>query len=253
MEGLPVGASSRQRPRHPGVDRPEAEFAALRAGAVRVDFVQDGQQLGGRRVGCQTDAVGLQDEAGADGAQVLPTDARGERTAAGPLPDDGRGALVGDAHPGYRTAGFERSTGHGEDGVGHGGGVELDDPGSRRLGNNGSWCSWVTVASGRTMAARTLDVPTSTTKMESAGPLIAWWPPGPCAVGWCEARSCPRRWSEGGGETELPGVQDAGRVEGGLESLEDLESRSERTGEEARAVQPDAVVVADGGSMRECR
>ncbi len=46
-------------------------------------------------------------------------------------------------------------------------------PGAGESGRRRTWCSCSTVASGRTMAARTPEVPTSTTRMLPPGPLMS--------------------------------------------------------------------------------
>ena len=53
------------------------------------------------------------------------------------------------------------------------------------------------------------------------------------------------------GKAELPGVQDAVRIEGLLGGDEDVERGPERIAHEARPVEPDAVVVAEGTAVRE--
>ena len=78
MQGVATGAgSTREDPRHPRIHRAEAQLTGGRPGAVGVDGVENGHHLGGRRVGGDADAFGLQGQAGADGAEVLPPDARG--------------------------------------------------------------------------------------------------------------------------------------------------------------------------------
>ena len=99
-----AGRAAREDPGHPGVHRAEAQLAPLGPGALGVDLVEDRHHLGGRGVGGDPDALGLEGETGPDGAQVLPADARGQRCPGGPLPHDGRGALVGDADTVDRTA-----------------------------------------------------------------------------------------------------------------------------------------------------
>ena len=158
--------AAREGPGHPAVDRPEAEFALFGPRPVGVDLVEDGHDLGRRRVRGQTDSLGLQDEAGPDGAQVLPTDAGRDGLAGGALPHDARGTLVGDPDARHRTArrrarrgrpperrrpSAPRRTPPGR------------EPASRAAGGRGARARHV--ASGRTMAARTPDVPTSTTRM----------------------------------------------------------------------------------------
>ena len=65
--------------------------------------------------------------------------------------------------------------------------------------------------------------------------------------------SCPGRRAEGRGQAELPGVEDTGGVERRLEPTEDLEAGAESPREEAGPVQPDAVVMADRGAVRQRR
>ena len=107
--------------------------ARVRSGST---CVEDGHHLGGRGVRGDPDALGLEGETGPDGAQVLPADARAERCPGGPPPHDGRGALVGDAHAVDRTTVGQRGPGHGEHGAGHDPGVELDQPGRGRVGQD---------------------------------------------------------------------------------------------------------------------
>ena len=66
-------------------------------------------------------------------------------------------------------------------------------------------------------------------------------------------RSRPGHRSEGSGEAELAGVQDAVRVEGVLHRLQHAEPVAERLGHEAGAVQADAVMVAQRAARREHR
>ena len=61
----------------------------------------------------------------------------------------------------------------------------------------------------------------------------------------------PRAPVRRGREAELAGVEDAVGVEGRLEAPQNVEPRAERTGQEAGAVEPDAVMVADGGAVRQ--
>ena len=133
-----VQGAARQGPSRPGVDRAEAQLASARSRPVGVGQVEQRGQLGGRGVGGQTDAVGLELEAGAHGPEVLPADAGPDGLARCPLPDHGGGALVGDPHRLDRTTLVGQGRGgHLEHGGGHGGGVELDQPRERRLRENG--------------------------------------------------------------------------------------------------------------------
>ena len=156
-------------PGHPGVDGAEGQLAALGAGPVGIDLVEDGGQLGGRGVGGEPDAPALELEAGADGAQVLPSEAGSDRDAGGPVPHDGGGPLVGDAH------GLDRSA------LGQAGrrpprarpsamaaASNSTSPGNGVSGSTGTWWTCSTVPSGRTTAPRTPEVPTSTTRMLTA-------------------------------------------------------------------------------------
>ena len=129
--------AAREDPRHPRVHGAEAQLAGGRPGAVGIDGVENGHQLGGRRVGGEADAFGLQRQAGADGAEVLPPDARGQRLAGGALPDDGRRSLVGDPDGLDGASVAECGVGHVEDGVGHQRGVELHQARRRGVGQDG--------------------------------------------------------------------------------------------------------------------
>ena len=77
-----------QDPGHPGVDGAEGQLAPLGPRPVGIGQVEDGGQLGGRGVGGHADALALQLEAGADGPQVLPAEARARpgRPSPGPTP-----------------------------------------------------------------------------------------------------------------------------------------------------------------------
>ncbi len=124
-----VQSTVRQGPRHPGVDGAEAEVAV----AVGVGQVEEHGQLGGRFVGRHPDPLRLEGQAGPHRPQVLPADAGPHGDTGRPVPDDGRGALVGDPDAPDRAGGVQGGPGHLEDGTGHGGGVELDE-GRRRGG-----------------------------------------------------------------------------------------------------------------------
>src|SRR5580692_1303694 len=108
-------------------------------------------------------------------------------------------------------------------------------PGAGVSGRTWTWCSCATVASGRTIAARTPDVPTSTTRTL---PLTG---------------SRPWRGPERRVQPELARVEDAVGIERLLQAAQNLESRAERPGQEAAPVEADPVVVADGGAVRERR
>ena len=133
---MPRGRTTRQDPGHPAVHGAEAELAGLGPDSVRVDVVEDRHQLRGRRVRGQADAVGLQHQACSHRAQVLPADARSGRPARRPLPDDRRGPLIRNPHRFYRSAVAECCVRHLQDGVGHHGGVELDEPRSGGVGEH---------------------------------------------------------------------------------------------------------------------
>ena len=115
----------------PKASSPRSDRA--RSGSARSS---NGGQLGGRCVGGHPDALGLELEAGADGAQVLPAEARPDRHAGGPVPHDGRRPLVGDADGVDRAAFGQAAAGHLDHGVGHGRGVELDQAGERGVGQD---------------------------------------------------------------------------------------------------------------------
>src|SRR5271169_2092231 len=85
--------------------------------------------------------------------------------------------------------------------------------------------------SASTEAARTPDVPTSTTRMLT----------GP--------DSRPAQLAEGRGEAELAGIEDAAGIEGLLHRGQNVEGGTERWCHEGRPVDPDAVVVADGPAV----
>ncbi len=58
---------------------------------------------------------------------------------------------------------------------------------------------------------------------------------------------------KGESRPNLPGIEDAVGIEGRLEASEHLEAGAQRPGQEAGAVEPDAMVVADGGTVRQGR
>ena len=132
----------------------------------------------------------LERQAGAHGPQVLPADARGRPASPWPAPtrwSRPAGWRYRRPPPGRRRP--ERGVRHLEDGLGHARGVELHQARGRRVGEQrGRWCSCSTVASGRTMAARTPEVPTSTTRM--LPPAVRSWP-GRRSEGRGEAELCP--------------------------------------------------------------
>ena len=148
----------------------------------------------------------------------------------GALPHDARGPLVGDADAGHRAP--RRASAalrHREDGVGHPGRVELHEAGRRRVGEEGDT---VFVLDGGVgphdggAHARRADVDD-----EDAAP------------GSAHAQGAGPK---GEARPNLPGFRMPVGVERRLESSEDLEARAEGARQEAGAVQPDAVVVADG-------
>ena len=88
--------------------------------------------LGARRMPC-----GLERQAHADGAQVLPADAGADRLAGGPVPHDRRRPLVGDADGRRRPPPSSMArAGDLEGGVGHDRGVELHEARHRRVGQH---------------------------------------------------------------------------------------------------------------------
>ena len=82
-----------------------------RAGPGRGLLEQPGE-LGGRLARRQAQPLGLQLEAGAGGAQVLPAQARPDRLAGASVPHDRRCPLVGDADRLDRAAGGQGVAGH---------------------------------------------------------------------------------------------------------------------------------------------
>ena len=152
----------------------------------------------------------------------------------GPLPDDAGGPLVGDPDgPDRAPVAQGGLVGHVEDGVGHQPrrrtppGPEQGCRAGRARGAYGRH-----VASGRTMAARTPEVPTSTTRTLPPWLLMA-------RVSVRRARA-GRAW---------PGLRMPTGSRLFLIRDKDVEARAERLGQEAGAVEPDPVVVADGGSV----
>jgi hypothetical protein len=124
-------------PGQPGVDGPEGELAGLGPAPVGIGQVQQEGELGGRGVGGQAQALGLEGEAGPHRAQVLPAHAGADRGARRPLPADRRRPLVGDPHPGHRPGpGGQRLGGDLEGGAGQLGRVELDEVGHRGGGQH---------------------------------------------------------------------------------------------------------------------
>ena len=108
VQRVGAGRAARERPGHPAVHRPEAQLPLLGPRPLGVDLVEDGHDLGGRRVGSQADPLGLEHEAGPDGSEVLPADPRCDRSPGGAFPHDARGALVGDTHAGHHPTLRER-------------------------------------------------------------------------------------------------------------------------------------------------
>ena len=64
---------------------------------------------------------------------------------------------------------------------------------------------------------------------------------------------CQGDGPNGEARPNLPGLRMPVGIEGRLQPCEDVEPGAEGARQEARAVQPDAVVVADGGTVRQCR
>ena len=77
------------------------------------------------------DALGLQHQAVTDGAQILPAQSGSDGFSRGPVPHDGRGSLVGDAHGLHGPGVGQGLAGTGEGRIGHHLGVELDEAGHR--------------------------------------------------------------------------------------------------------------------------
>ena len=145
-----VHLASGEVPHDPRVDRAEAQVAA----AGRVGSVEQVLHLGGRLVRREAQSLGLQHEAVADGAEVLPAEGGRDRHAGRAVPHDRRGALVGDADGVDGAALGEGRSGHVERGLGQDRRVELDE--TRRGGVGAAprdGARAVTVASGVTIAA----------------------------------------------------------------------------------------------------
>ena len=195
-------------PGHPGVDGAEAELAPLGPGPVGIDLVEDGHHLGGRGVGGQPDALGLELEAGADGAQVLPADARADRARRWRGPTRwSRPAGWRCPTPSTGPPSAERGAGHLEHGVGHGGGVELDQAGSRGVGQHRDVVDRARRC--RRGARRRRARPRSRRRRPGCSP----------------ARSWPGRRAEGRGRPSLPGLRIPG-VEGRLDRGQHVEARA---------------------------
>ena len=151
----------------------------------------------------------------------------------GALPDDARRPLVGDPDAGDRAAVVEGGTGDLQDGVGHAGGVELDQAGRRRVGQEGDAVlvldRGVGAHDGGAHARRAdvddQDAAPAAAHAQGAGP-------------------------KGEARPNLPGLRMPLGSKRRLEALQHLEARAERSGQEAGAVEPDAVVVADRGAVR---
>ena len=84
--------------------------------------------------GATRNALLAEHEAHADGAKVLPADAGTDGLAAGAIPHDRRGALVRDADAVDRSSVVERCGSRTRARHGHRIGVELDEAGRRRRG-----------------------------------------------------------------------------------------------------------------------
>ena len=123
----PVG----EDPGHPGVDGPEPKGPCLRLAAVGVVGVEQPLELGGGHVGGEPKALGLEQEAVDDRAEVLPAKGRTERQASGGIPDDRRGALIGDPDSIDGPAGGQGTSGSLEDRLFDGECVELHLAGVR--------------------------------------------------------------------------------------------------------------------------
>jgi hypothetical protein len=99
-------APAGEPPHQPAIDRAERQLAALGALSRSGNRVEQPGQLGPREVGVEQQpgalpeqrlvAGGLQFRATPGGAPVLPDDGGRQRAAAGPVPQHGRLALVGD-------------------------------------------------------------------------------------------------------------------------------------------------------------
>ena len=184
--------------------------------------------LGARRM-----PSGLKLQAGADGAQVLPSDARGQGFTGGPIPHDARGPLVRDTDRVDRSAFVERGPSHRHGGVGQPHGVELHQARARESragrGRGGRAPPWHRAARWRRGHPR---CPTSTTR--TPPPVVLM--PRARSRTVREARACPGLRMPTGSKLFLR-----------PRSTSKPEPRAR--GEEAGPVEPDAVMVADGGPV----
>ncbi len=180
-----VERSLGQHPCDPRVDRAEAEVVA---GALGVGHVEQEGELRRRLVRREPHPVGREHEAHPGGAEVLPADAGSDRCS--PVVEsqtivDARWFAMPTASTGPPSASAAVATSSAAAPISAA--SNSTKPGDGERGSTSRWCTWSTVASGRTIAARTPLVPTSTTRM-----LTLWAPPRAAGVHRSSRRSCPR-------------------------------------------------------------
>ena len=123
-----VHAAVAEHPRHPRVDRAEAQIAL----ASRVVRVEQPRDFRGRLVRCQLQPmIGLGADAVEDRSQVLPAKPRANRLTGRAIPHDGAGTLRSDADGQHRPALGECGIRNLQYGRGHPDRVELDETGER--------------------------------------------------------------------------------------------------------------------------
>ena len=224
-----------ERPRDPRVDGADTQVA----GPVGVERVEDALDLGGRGVRCEA-------EPAAGGSRQLMIVRRSCQPCAGPtgtpvarshttaeprwlvIPTAATGAAVR-VERGPRRVEHDRRPSRPR--------RTRPSPARGSRGGRSRCCSWRTVASSRTIAARIDDVPMSQTRRSIS-------------------RATPRRPAgrrPGIGEPELARVEDAVRVERLLRGDEHVEGGAERVADEPRPVETDPVVVAQRAAVREDR
>ena len=144
-----VQRAAREGPGHPGVDGAEGQLAPL--GRDR-----SGSAWSRRAATLVAEALGATRMPRPWSSRQVPTVRRScqpmpgtDRAPGGPVPHDGRGPLVGDAHRLDRPALGQAGRGHLEHGRGHGRRRRTPrSPGNGVSGSTGTWWTWSTVAVG---------------------------------------------------------------------------------------------------------
>ena len=161
-----------------------------KASSPRSDRARSGSAMSSRAATLVAEALGATRMPWAWSSRQVPTVRRSCQPSPGPTGTpvarshtmvDARWLAMPTASTGPPSA--RLADGHLDHGVGHGHGVELDQPGERGVGQHGTWWMCSTAPSGRTTAPRTPEVPTSTTRMLTArAPRRTGWP-GPACPG----------------------------------------------------------------------